>query len=67
MANATPLTPKQEVEKLLRHLPDNSTLEDIQYHLYVLEKIKRGRADVEDGRVYTHTEAKQRLRRWLQE
>jgi predicted transcriptional regulator len=63
MANATPLTPKQEVEKLLRHLPDNSTLEDIQYHLYVLEKIKRGRADVENGRVYTHAEAKQRLRR----
>ncbi len=67
MTSVTPLTPKQEVDKLLRHLPDNSTLEDIQYHLYVLEKIKRGRADVEEGRVYTHAEAKQRLRRWLQE
>jgi len=67
MISVTPLTPKQEVDKLLRHLPDNSTLENIQCHLYVLEKIKRGRADVEEGRVYTHAEAKQRLRRWLQE
>lgn len=63
---ATPLTPKQEVEKLLSHLPDNSTLEDIQYHLYVLEKVRRGRADIDAGRSLSHDEAKQRLRKWLQ-
>lgn len=63
---ATPLTPKQEVEKLLSHLPDNSTLEDIQYHLYVLEKVRRGRADIDAGRSHSHDEAKQRLRKWLQ-
>ena len=28
---------KQEVEALLRKLPDECTLEDIQYHLYVVE------------------------------
>ncbi len=61
------LTPKQEVEKLLHQLPDNSTLEDIQYHVYVLEKIKRGRADVEAGRACSHQEAKQRLQKWLQD
>jgi hypothetical protein len=37
-------TAKQAVEQLLEQLPDTSTLEDIQYHLYVLEKIKRGRS-----------------------
>lgn len=57
---------KQEVEQLLDHLPDDSTLEDIQYHVYVLEKIKRGRADIAAGRSYRHDEARQRLDRWLQ-
>ena len=64
---AAVLTPKQEVEKLLDHLPDNSTLEDIQYHVYVLEKIKRGLADVAAGRAHTQAEARQRLSKWLQD
>lgn len=59
-------TAKQEVQALLRHLPDDSTLEDIQYHLYVLEKIRRGRADMAAGRRYSHDEARERLSRWLQ-
>lgn len=62
---AASATPKQEAERLLRHLPDDSTLEDIQYHLYVLEKIRHGRADVAAGRTYTNEEAKKRLGRWL--
>ena len=33
---------KQEVEALLKKLPDECTLEDIQYHLYVIEKVQRG-------------------------
>lgn len=44
---------KQEVEELLKHLPDDSTLEDIQDHLYVLEKIRRGRDDIRNGRRLT--------------
>lgn len=61
-----PTTAKQEVEQLLERLPDDSTLEDIQYHLYVLEKIKHGRNDIAAGRKYSHDEARQRLERWLQ-
>ena len=33
---------KQDVELLLNRLPDNSSVEDIQYHLYVLDKVQRG-------------------------
>ncbi len=57
---------KQDVEQLLEHLPDTSTLEDIQYHLYVLEKIQRGRADIADGRSSTAAQARERLAQWLQ-
>jgi hypothetical protein len=41
-------TAKQDVELLLNRLPDDSSFEDIQYHLYVLDKVRRG---LEDARV----------------
>ena len=58
-------TAKSEVAAMLETLPDDSSLEDIQYHLYVLEKIKRGveRAEVEGA--LNHAEAKKRLGKWL--
>lgn len=58
-------TAKQEVEEMLHHLPDNSSIEDIQYHLYVLEKIRKGQNDIANGRGCTHEEAKERLKKWL--
>ena len=59
------MTPKQEAEKLLHSLPDNGTPEDIQYQLYVLDKIRSGRADIAAGRSYNTEEAKKRLSKWL--
>lgn len=58
-------TAKQDVQELLNRLPDDSTLEDIQYHLYVLEKIRRGRDDIRNGQRFTHEQAKERLSKWL--
>ncbi len=53
--------PKAEVASMLKALPEDASLEDIQYHLYVLEKVKRGlgRADIEN--VVSHEDAKARL------
>ena len=62
---SAPVTAKQEVAQLLTQLPDDATLEDIQYHLYVLEKIQRGRADMVAGRSSTSEQARERLARWL--
>ncbi len=58
-------TAKQEVSKLLKRLPDNCTLEDVQYHLYVLQKIERGLKDTEEGRVYTQEEVEKMMAKWL--
>ncbi|MFW5910637.1 MAG: addiction module protein [Thiohalospira sp.] len=33
---------KEETAALLARLPEDSSFEDIQYHLYVLEKVRRG-------------------------
>ncbi len=57
-------TAKQEVESLLKKLPDDCSLEDIQYHLYVIEKIQRGiEAAEKKGRV-SQEEAEKRLGKW---
>jgi len=56
---------KQEVQNMIQNLPDNCTYEDIQYHLYVVEKIKNGISRAEKGEVSSHQEAKQRMAKWL--
>lgn len=58
-------TQKSQAEQLLHRLPEESTLEDIQYHLYVLEKIRQGQADIVAGKSFSHDEATQRLSKWL--
>lgn len=58
---------KEEAIQLIRRLPDDTTLEDIQYHLYVQQKVRRGMQDVEEGRVYTQKEVEKRMKRWVAE
>jgi len=58
-------TAKTEVQNLLNKLPDNVTLEDIQYHLYVLEKIEKGiKRGNEEGWI-DNKEVKKRFSKWL--
>jgi predicted transcriptional regulator len=57
---------KEEVRQLLDQLPDDTTLEDIQYHIYVRQKIDRGLEDVAAGRVLTENEFDARMARWLE-
>jgi len=61
------LSAKQEVIKLLEGLPDNSTLEEIQYHLYVRQKVRGGIQDIEEGRTYTQEEVEKRMEKWVTE
>ena len=58
-------TPKQDVATLLSKLPDNSSVEDIQYHLYVLEKVRRGLEDARDNGTLSQEEVEIRLSSWL--
>ena len=60
-------TAKQDVESLLNKLPDNSSVEDIQYHLYVLDKVRRGLEDVRDNGALSQEEVETRLSKWLTE
>jgi len=58
-------TAKQDVTSLLKKLPDNCSLEDIQYHLYVLEKIQHGLEAASSQGTTSQQEAEARLSKWL--
>jgi hypothetical protein len=49
------LPAKEEVRRLLDQLPDDTSLEDIQYHIYVQQKIDRGLNDVKTDNTLSET------------
>ena len=57
---------KQTVRELLDKLPDDCTLDDVLYHLYVIHRVSCGLEDVEARRTIPHEEVEEELRRrWL--
>jgi hypothetical protein len=59
------ITAKTEAEKVIKNLPDNSSFEDIQYHLYIAEKLSKARGQIKDGKVHTQEEVEKRLDKWI--
>lgn len=57
-------TAKNEVKSLLDQLPDDCTFEDIQYHLYVVEKIQSGMARAEREGTLSQQEAEKKFKKW---
>ncbi len=58
-------TAKEEVRKILEQIPDDASFEDIQYHIYVREKIERGIRAIQEGHVLSQEEVEQRMSKWL--
>jgi hypothetical protein len=58
-------SPKAEVSSMLSKLPDDSSYEDIQYHLFVLEKIARGMQRTSNEGGISNEDARKRLSKWL--
>ena len=59
-------TAKEQVHDLLQQLPEDSSLEDIQYHIYVRQKVQRGLEAAQAGKLIPHEEVKKRMARWLE-
>lgn len=56
---------KQLLQQLINELPDDCTIEDVQYQLYVLSAVEHGRADLAAGRTSRHEAVVADLgRRW---
>ena len=60
-------TAKDEIQSLLQRLPDDCTLEDVQYHLYVLGKVRKGIERADSEGTLSQEEAERRLAKWTAE
>ncbi len=60
-------TAKKDVEALLTKLPDDCSLEDIQYHLYVIDKVRHGLEVADTQGTIMQEEAEERLSKWIAE
>lgn len=58
-------TTKNKIESLLSKLPDDCSLEDVQYHLYVIEKVVQGLEVADTARKITQDEAEGLLNKWV--
>jgi len=52
---------KEAARKIIDHLPDQATWDDIMCELYIKQKIEAGLQAADEGRVVSHKEAKRRL------
>jgi predicted transcriptional regulator len=59
--------PKEEVQRLLETLPDETSFEDIQYHIYVQQAIRKGLDEANRGELIEQDEIERRMSRWLGE
>lgn len=56
---------KDEVTSLLERLPEDASIEDVQYHLYVIDKVRKGLESVERDGGLTQDQVEERLSKWL--
>lgn len=57
---------KEKVRELLDRLPDDCSLDDVLYHLYVIQKVDAGLADARAGRLVPHDVVAAEMRRkWV--
>ena len=57
---------KDQIISFIKTLPDDITLEDIMYHLYVREKIFRGIKDADEGKKVSNEKAKEIIEKWFE-
>ena len=58
-------SPKQLAREVLDSLPDDCSLQEIQYRLYVRQMVEEGREDVRRGSVVSQQDIERDLERWL--
>ena len=57
---------KDQIISFIKSLPDDITIEDIMYHLYVREKISRGIKDADEGKKVSNEKAKEIIEKWFE-
>jgi hypothetical protein len=58
-------TAKEEIRRILDSLPDDATCEDVQYSIYVRERIESGRREADQEKLINQDDADSRMKQWL--
>ena len=56
---------KQELANMVQSLPEDCTIEDVHYRLYVINKIRRGEERLANEGGVSQEEAEKRLSKWI--
>jgi hypothetical protein len=56
---------KETAIDFIKNLPENLTVEEIAYKLYISEKLSRAQKQMENGNFISHEDAKERMKKWL--
>jgi predicted transcriptional regulator len=57
---------KQDVLRIIEGMPDDASLEDILYELYLRAQVEAGLEDFRAGRTVSHDEVMREFAKWLQ-
>ncbi len=60
-------TVKDEIRRMIENLPEDVTWEDVQYSIYVRERIERARGEAAQGKILEEDEVERRMKPWLTE
>ena len=56
---------REQVTSILDRLPLDASIEDLQYHLYVIDKVEKGFESAEKEGTLTQEEAEKHFEKWL--
>jgi len=56
---------KEKIHYTIDSLPDNLTIDQVIDQMILLDKIEQGIKDVDEGRIYSTEEVKEKLNKWL--
>jgi len=57
-------TLKDEALSVISKLPNESTIDDLMYELYVIEKIRKAEEAIERGETITSEQLKKEIEQW---
>ncbi|MGA8178679.1 MAG: hypothetical protein WB792_01370 [Desulfobacterales bacterium] len=57
-------TLKQEAMNAISKMPETADIDDIMYRLYVIDKVRKGREAIQQGKVITVEELREEIKSW---
>ncbi len=55
---------KQEVINAISNMPETADIDDIMYRLYVIDKVRKGKEAVQQGKVISVAELREEIKSW---